>query len=155
MAASIVNHALRPRVGVGVVIKSLRHPGCVVLGKRKGSAGSGMYALPGGHLEYGEEWAQCAERETEEETGLKIKNIKLGTVVNTVVKEVQYHYVTVFMEADIDEQSGKTEPENLEPHKCESWQWYDWKKFPVPDDELFYSLSDARKQGFSPDFTHS
>ena len=67
-----------------------------------------------------EEWAECAARETEEETGLKLVNIKLGTVVNSVVKEVQYHYVTVFMEADIDERSGnKTEPENTEPHKCE------------------------------------
>ncbi len=68
-----------------------------------------------------EKWTECAQRETEEETGLKIKNLKLGTVVNTIVKDVQYHYVTVFMEADLDvEQSGKTDPVNMEPHKCES-----------------------------------
>ena len=69
---------------------------------------------------FSEEWAECAQRETEEETGLKLKNLKLGTIVNTVVEEVKYHYVTVFMEAEVDNHTGKTEPENLEPDKCES-----------------------------------
>lgn len=37
-------------VGVGVFILNPKHPGKIVIGERKGSHGSGQWALPGGHL---------------------------------------------------------------------------------------------------------
>ena len=52
----------RPKVGVGVMIFK---NGKVLLGKRKGSHGEGEFALPGGHLEYMEGFANCASREVQ------------------------------------------------------------------------------------------
>ena len=39
------------RVGVGCLIESADFPGYCILGRRLGSHGAGLLALPGGHLE--------------------------------------------------------------------------------------------------------
>ena len=58
-----------PRVGVGAI---LVRNGKVLMGKRKNAHGEGSWALPGGHLEFGESLEECATRETYEETGIII-----------------------------------------------------------------------------------
>jgi len=84
-----------------------------------------------------------------EETGLKIKNVSFATTVNAVVPKEDYHYITIFMKGEIDV-SHIREPENLEPDKCDGWDWYDWydsEKFPTP---LFEPLRITRIQGYQP-----
>ena len=73
---------------------------------------------PFSHFILSEEWSECAIRETLEETGLKIKNVSLATIVNAVVPKEDYHYITIFMKGEIDV-SHIREPENLEPDKCD------------------------------------
>lgn len=65
------------RVGCGCLVQSSLHPGRVLLGRRLGSHGAGKFALPGGHLELGESWADCLRREVKEETNLDVDNFQL------------------------------------------------------------------------------
>ncbi|KAL3866436.1 hypothetical protein ACJMK2_043732 [Sinanodonta woodiana] len=147
MSASIRRE--RPGVGVGVFVTSPDYPHCVLVGVRKGpSPGSELYALPGGHLEFGESWEECGKRETLEETGLQLKNVHYATVVNGVVKEDNYHYVTLFVKGEIDTAVRK-EPINREPDKCEGWIWCNWNEFP-PVEKLFCPLRVVREQGYYP-----
>lgn len=113
-----------PQVGIGVMIFK---NGKMLIGQRKGSHGSGEYSFPGGHLEYGESFEGCARREVEEETELKIKNVKFQFIAN-VKKYDKKHYVHIGLIADW--KSGA--PRNTEPEKSSDWSWVDPKKPPKP-----------------------
>ena len=128
----------RPYVGVAaIVIKD----GKVLLGKRKNSHGSGTWQFPGGHLEFNETIENCAQREVLEETGIKIKNIKLGPYTNDIFKQEQKHYITLFVISEYE--SG--ELELREPQKCEKWEWFEWTQLPQPS---FLPIINLLKQNF-------
>lgn len=130
-----------PVVGVGVIV--LRN-GLVLLGKRRGSHGAGTWALPGGHLEYGETIEHCAQREVMEETGLAIHSLMRGPYTSNVFHEERKHYVTLFVIA----RSGTGEPQVREPSRCSAWQWFRWSQPPRP---LFTPLESLLQTGFIPD----
>lgn len=118
-----------PKVGVGVMIWK---DGRVLLGQRKSSHGAGEWAWPGGHFEYMESFEECARRETREEAGIEIKNIRFLRLMN--LKEyAPKHYVDIGLIADWD--SG--EPTVMEPDKLIEWKWCDPENLPEP---LFYTL---------------
>lgn len=132
----------RPKVGVGVmIIKN----GKVLLGKRKNAHGEGAWCFPGGHLEFGESWKECAVRETKEEVGIKIKNVRFATATNDLFLKEKKHYITIIMLADYV--SG--EVKLLEPEKCEKWDWFDWKKAKLPK-PLFTPQRNLLAQKFNP-----
>jgi len=115
----------RPMVGVGVFVK---RDGKYLLGKRKGSHGAGEWSLPGGHLEFGESFWDCCTREVKEETGLKILELKPLTFTNNTFTKENLHYVTLFFTSH----SYTGEALNIEPDKCEGWQWFSPENFPKP-----------------------
>jgi 8-oxo-dGTP diphosphatase len=117
------NEEQKIKVGVGVMILK---DGKVLMGKRKGKHGAGEYAWPGGHLEFGESFEECAKREAMEETGIEIKNIRFLRLLN--LKDYAKHYVNITIVADWE--SG--EPQLIEPEKCEGWGWYDLDNLPSP-----------------------
>lgn len=128
------------RVGVGVIVQ---RTGQVLLGLRCGAHGAGTWALPGGHLEFGETPEDCAAREVLEETGLVLQSLHRGPWTSDVFAAEQRHYLTVFMLAE----AASGEPQRLEPHKCLQWRWFDWVALPQP---LFAPLQSLVASGWSP-----
>lgn len=118
----------RPRVGVGAVITCDAHPGCVLIGERKGSHGAGKWALPGGHLEHGESWATTCFREVEEETALVVAEARwaFAAVTNDVMPDDGLHYITIFMHAAVTPDEAAA-VRNVEEDKCLGWHWLPWE----------------------------
>lgn len=56
----------------------------------------GHWGFPGGRLEFGEEILACAERETLEETGLKVHASKVVAVTNDIFSAENMHYITLY-----------------------------------------------------------
>lgn len=125
----------RPKIGVGVI--TLRN-GRLLLGKRKGSHGAGEWALPGGHLEYGETIETCALRELKEETGLEALSLYSIGWTNDLIAENK-HYITFFVLVD----RFKGEVDLREPNKCEGWEWIPLDTLPSP---LFLPFASFLKQ---------
>jgi 8-oxo-dGTP diphosphatase len=114
----------QPRVGIGIMIFK---EGKVLFGKRKGSHGEGEYSLPGGHLEYGETMEECIRRETREECGIEIDNVRFQ-LLRDVMYYMPKHYVQVGFIADWKEGI----PAALEPEKFYDLDWYDLSHLPEP-----------------------
>ena len=130
------------RVGVGVWL--FNHNGQILLGKRLSKHGTGTWAPPGGHLEFGETPQQCAARELFEETGLKISPNKIAifAITNDVFKQENKHYITVHCKVNFDDGIAQF-IDVKEKDKCETWKWFDLHKLPSP---LFLSARNLLKQ---------
>lgn len=121
--------APKVRVGVGAfILKSPKEDPenpRFLIGKRKNAHGAGTWALPGGHLEFGETPEECAIRESQEETGLDVTNVRFLTATNDIMASENKHYITMLMTCiRIDDHA---EAAVLEPDKCEGWEWMEWK----------------------------
>lgn len=134
----------RPNVGLGVVITRNNR---VLIGKRLGAHGSGSWSIPGGHIEFGESWEDCARREVQEETGLTIEQpLFLGVTDDFDIGEGK-HYVTIFMKAECVHQ----EPRVCEPDKYIDLHWCRWEDIPTP---RFSPLQKLMHQGIHPFATY-
>jgi len=132
----------KPGVGVALIV---RNNGRVLMHKRKNKFAFGTWAFPGGKLEFGEEFEECALRELWEEAGddIVVRDLEFATSTNDIFAEENEHYATIFMRGDYV--SGT--PRIMEPEKCERWDWFEWGNLPLP---LMLPIVNLIKQGYNP-----
>lgn len=110
------------RVGVGALIV---RDGKILLGQRLSKNGVGSWQIPGGHLEFGEDFVDCAKREAEEECGLKdFVSQGVISVSNDIVYDVHFVTIGILLE------SKEGEPYAAEPEKSANWQWFEPTSLP-------------------------
>jgi len=126
-----------PRVGVGVVI---HREGRVLLMHRSNVLGAGSWSTPGGHLDFGESFEACAVRETLEETGVHVVDVRFLAITNDCFEAERKHYVTVWMEAR--HHSG--EASVCAEHEMSEVGWFAWDDLPSPLFAPFGSLLAGR-----------
>jgi 8-oxo-dGTP diphosphatase len=123
----------RVQVGVGAVV---RDGGRILVLRRAGAHGAGMWGLPGGHQEFGETPEDTAARETLEETGLVVRpTVRLG-FTDDPMPEIERHYVTLFI--GCARLGG--EPELREPEKASALAWLTTDELRARRVELFGPL---------------
>lgn len=119
------------KIGAGVGVMMVRE-GKVLLGKRHedpekaGSElkGEGTWTMPGGKLHFQETFEECAKRETMEETGIEINNVKVICVNNDMIDTA--HFVTIGLFSD----DFNGEPRVREPDKMTEWKWFSPENLP-------------------------
>ena len=116
-----------PQVGVGLAVFIWRD-GKFIMTRRKGSHASGTRSVPGGHIEFGESWAETAAREANEEVGVTIKNVRYVATTNDIMPADGKHYVSIWVEADW----AGGEPQVMEPDKLEQVEWRSFDDLPSP-----------------------
>lgn len=135
----------RPKVGIGVIVV---RDGKVLLGERLASHGAGTWAIPGGHLEFGETFEECAKREVAEETGLT--DVVFKDVVALINNRVyDKHFISIGVV--VEWVSG--EAIEAEPEKSKNWTWFAPEELPenifIPSKDVLNSW--ISKKIYNPD----
>jgi 8-oxo-dGTP diphosphatase len=120
---NLENTAIRPLIGVGILILNKNQ---LLLGRRRGEPSPGYYGLPGGHLERGERFEDCAKREAMEETGLMFSSMESIGVINLYSNDM--HYVDFNFLAKY--QGGYAIAR--ESDRVDAWEWHDIHHLPSP-----------------------
>ncbi len=96
----------------------------LLLGKRKNCYGAGTWALPGGHLEYGETLIECAKRELKEELGIEGLEFTLLSVIDSIAEQRHYLHMSFLLHKF----TGTIA--TMEPDLCEEWCFFDMAQLP-------------------------
>lgn len=90
----------KPAIGVASIVF---HHDKVLLVQRANEPGKGQWSFPGGKLHAGETLKQAAERETLEETGVRVSANSIAHTFEMIEygdnKELKFHYIIIDLDA--------------------------------------------------------
>ncbi len=109
----------RPYLTVDCVVF---HGNAVVLIRRAHDPFKGWYALPGGFVEAGETVENACRRETREETGLAVGDLRLIGVYSDPARDPRRHTVSVAFLAKADISSLKAGDDASSAELVHDWQ---------------------------------
>jgi 8-oxo-dGTP diphosphatase len=96
-------HQTEARVGVGGLV--FNDKGEILLIQRSSAPQAGLWHIPGGKLEPGEDLSACCEREIFEETGLKAR---AGPIIAVADRKIEgFHYLIVDFLAYLEDSSER------------------------------------------------
>ncbi len=97
----------------------LIHAGAVLAQEGDDGRGGRGYALPGGHLEFGETLAMCLSREVYEESGLNVEAEKLVYVHENfyTLRDVTTHEIGFYFLVDLNSEFPTPDPDGYVPSR--------------------------------------
>ncbi len=125
--------------GVGILVL---HEGKVLLGRKhhdnavSGSVlgGENTWSLPGGKIEFHEQFEEAALRELKEEAGISVEKVRVISVNNDRTSDKHFLTVGLLGEGVIGE------PQVMEPDKIVEWKWFSLNALPdnlyMPSEKL-------------------
>lgn len=130
----------RPKIGLGVFLFNENEE--ILLMKRTSKHAYGTWAPPGGYLEYGESFEECAKRELKEELNLDAEGFEVIGICNSVYPEENKHVIAIEVKAK--KFSGT--PEIMEPEKCSEFGWFNINNLPRPLMRAFGDFMDKNSK---------
>ncbi|MEV0699719.1 NUDIX domain-containing protein [Saccharopolyspora sp. NPDC050389] len=116
------------RTIIDVHVLLVRHNNEILLSRRRGDYGDGMWHLPSGKLDAAESALTAAVREAEEEVGVLIDPAELRHVHTIHVNDPGAEpRLGIFFETT----RWTGEPVNREPDKCHAIAWFELDRLPA------------------------
>jgi 8-oxo-dGTP diphosphatase len=125
---------------LGAVSVIVVRDGSFLLGKRTNSYGDDTWGLPGGEIDFGENWFNAAQREVLEETGLLTENFKFHGLTNDLFADEKKHFINAIISCRTADDSVARV---VEPLKCKKWVWMTCDELVNFKEPLFLSLENV------------
>jgi ADP-ribose pyrophosphatase YjhB (NUDIX family) len=114
-------HSQSEEIRIRVALAVVQGDRILLLPHYHTDAGPVQWCIPGGRLRFGESLRQAAEREFEEETGLRAQVGALLDVSEVVLQDEPYHSITIAFSGTVLGGEERPEPDHRYGEKMPRW----------------------------------